>query len=135
MCSLCNMIVESSFHLFFECPYAINLWNWLSSLINNQLHLQSRTTMWNICNRSWNPQCRLVITAAMINIIYSIWHARNHMRFSNRKFHWKISISNIISSTALTGNLSKVVVLQVSLTLSFSRVSASPFILLKLQTL
>jgi len=74
MCSLCNMNEESSFHLFFECTYVINLWRWFASLINKQLHFQSVTDMWNICNRSWNPQCRLVITAVMINIICTVWY-------------------------------------------------------------
>jgi len=120
MCSLCNMNEESSFHLFFECTYVINLWRWFASLINKQLHFQSVTDMWNICNRSWNPQCRLVITAAMINIICTVWYARNQLRFSSRKIHWKSSLY-IISSTALTGNLSKVV----------ASASVSNFVILK----
>lgn len=109
MCSLCNMNEENSFRLFFECTYAINLWRWFASLINKQLHYQSMTYMWNICNRSWNPQCKLVITAAMINIICIVWYARNQLRFSSRKIHWKSSLYTIISNTTLTGNLSKVV--------------------------
>jgi len=121
MCSLCNMNEESSFHLFFEGTYVINLWRWFASLINKQLQFQSVTDMWNICNRSWNPQCRLVIIAVMINIICTVWYERNQLRFSSRKIHWKSSLSTIISGTALTGNLSKVV----------ASASVSNFVILK----
>jgi len=121
MCSLCNMNEESSFHLFFECTYATNLWCWFASVLNKQLHFHSMTDMWNICNSSWNPQWKLVITAAMINIIGSVWYARNQMRFSCKKIHWKTSLSTIISNTALIGNLSKAV----------ASVSLSNFVILK----
>jgi len=67
------------------------------------------TYVWEICNRSWNSQYRLVITAAMINIICSVWYARNQLRFSSKKIHWKNSLSTVISNTALTCNLSKAV--------------------------
>lgn len=33
-CSSCNASSESAFHLFFECAFALKLWNWLFSIIN-----------------------------------------------------------------------------------------------------
>jgi ribonuclease HI len=45
----------------------------------------------------------------MINIINSIWYARNQQRFSNKKIHWRSSISTVISNTALSGNVTKAV--------------------------
>jgi len=55
MCSLCSQHEESSFHYFFECPYAIKLWCWLSSMLNCALHFQNKEDIWSICDRSWNP--------------------------------------------------------------------------------
>lgn len=101
MCSLCNNHEETSFHLFFECVYAINLWCWLASMLNRTLHFQSLEDMWSICNNSWNPQCRVVITAAMINIIKSVWFARKERRFKDKKVYWKTSLATVISNTAL----------------------------------
>jgi hypothetical protein len=34
MCSLCSSHVESSFHIFFECPYAIKIWLWFAGCLN-----------------------------------------------------------------------------------------------------
>lgn len=65
--------------------------------------------IWSVCNMAWKPQCKLVITAALINIINSIWYARNQGRFSNKSVPCRSSLSNIIASTFLIGNLSKVV--------------------------
>lgn len=108
-CSLCGNHSETSFHLFFECLYAVNLWCWFASLLNKTLHFQSVQDIWSICNNSWNPQCKVVITATMINIINSIWYARNQMRFNDKKIPWKSSLSSVLSSTALCGNLSTAV--------------------------
>ncbi|RHN40929.1 putative ribonuclease H-like domain, reverse transcriptase zinc-binding domain-containing protein [Medicago truncatula] len=109
MCSLCCRYAETSFHIFFECSFAAKLWCWFASILNKTLVFQSVEEIWSICNRSWNPQYQLVITATMINIINSIWYARNQQRFSNKKIHWRSSISTVISNTALSGNLTKAV--------------------------
>jgi hypothetical protein len=109
MCSLCRRHEESIFHIFFECSYASNLWNWFSAAINRRLFFQNVEDIWSVCNMSWNPQCKLVITAALINIINSIWYARNQGRFSKKTVPWRSSLSNVIASTCLSGNLSKVV--------------------------
>jgi len=65
--------------------------------------------MWSICNASWNPQCKIVITTTIINIINSIWFARNQMGFKNKRIHWKSSLVTVKCNTTLCGNLSKVV--------------------------
>jgi len=109
MCSLCGNQEETSFHLFFECMYAVNLWCWFASMINRTLQFQSMEDMWSICNASWNPQCKIIITATMINIINSIWFAGNQMRFQNKIIHRKSSLATVKSNTALCGNISKVV--------------------------
>ena len=109
MCTLCKKHEESIFHLFFECSYAVNLWNWLAAAINKRLIFQTVEDIWSVCNMSWNPQCKLVITTSLINIINSIWYARNQERFSMKRIPWRSSLSNVIASTCLSGNLSKIV--------------------------
>jgi len=104
MCSLCFNHEQSLFHQFFECIYAVNLWCWFAYMLYVTLHFQSLQDMWSICN---NPQCKIVITSTMINIINSVWFARNQMRFRNKKIHWKSSLATVISNTTLCGNLSK----------------------------
>ena len=107
MCSLCSSCAETSIHLFFECTYALNLWRWLASIINYNFNFQNKEEIWNICNNSWNPQCKTVITASIINICNGIWYARNQLRFQNKRIPWKSTLASIASCTALSGNLSK----------------------------
>jgi hypothetical protein len=34
ICSLCSLATESSVHLFLECNFAQQIWNWLQSILN-----------------------------------------------------------------------------------------------------
>jgi len=107
LCSLCNYCAETPLHLFFDFAYALNLWRWLASNINCTFNFQTKEEIWNLCNNYWNPQCKIVITASIINIYNEIWCARNQLIFQNNKIPWKTSLA---SSTTLSGNLSKSVV-------------------------
>jgi hypothetical protein len=105
MCSLCLKKEENSFHLFFQCPLAINIWKWFAYILNCTLQFQSKEDVWSLCNKGWNPQCKVVITSALVNIFNTIWYARNKTRFNNKRINWRTSISVIISNTSLAGNL------------------------------
>ncbi|KAK2424264.1 hypothetical protein QL285_034644 [Trifolium repens] len=104
MCSLCSCQVESSFHIFFECPYAIKLWSWFAGCLNVTLQFHSMDDMWNLCDLNWSPQCRVTIIAAIVNLLNTIWFARNQIRYNNKVISWRSALSSIISSTTLTGN-------------------------------
>ncbi|KAK2361883.1 hypothetical protein QL285_086990 [Trifolium repens] len=60
--------------------------------------------MWNLCDLNWSPQCRVTIIAAIVNLLNTIWFARNQIRYNNKVISWRSALSSIISSTALTGN-------------------------------
>jgi hypothetical protein len=63
--------------------------------------------MWKLCDLNWSPQCKSVITSALINLLNVIWYARNQARFSNNFISWKSSISLIIANVSLSSNNSK----------------------------
>jgi len=86
MCSLCHSTAETSFHLFFDCTYVLNLWRWFVGVINYTLSFQTKEDVWDLCYKSWNPQCKIVIIATLINIFNGVWYARNQLRFQNKKF-------------------------------------------------
>ncbi|GAU50263.1 hypothetical protein TSUD_409090 [Trifolium subterraneum] len=45
---LCNQAYETSQHLFFECPFALKWWNWLSSAIEFPLDISSPAALLSI---------------------------------------------------------------------------------------
>jgi ribonuclease HI len=107
MCSLCNKQGESTFHIFFECEFAVKIWSWFASCLNLVLQFTSIEDMWKICDMDWSPQCKEVIRAAMVNLLNCIWMARNQARFINKGTNWRSAISFIIANTSLTGNNTK----------------------------
>lgn len=58
MCNLCNNSIDSSFHLFLSCPYAVNLWNWLSCIIQCPLNLSSLASLLSVLDRNWSTQIK-----------------------------------------------------------------------------
>jgi hypothetical protein len=104
MCNLCNNHVESSFHLFFECQFAIKLWSWLAGCLNVTLQFYSMEDMWRLCDWDWSPQSKVTITAAITNLLNILWYVRNQSRFSNVQISWRQAISLITAATYLSGN-------------------------------
>jgi ribonuclease HI len=104
MCNLCNNHIETSFHIFFECPFAVRLWSWLAGCLNKALQFTSMEDMWRICEWQWSPQCKITVTAAIVNLLNTIWLARNQVRYNNKLISWRNAISIIIACTTLSGN-------------------------------
>lgn len=73
-------------------------------LINLRLYFNDVEDIWKLCDRSWSPQCKLVIKAGIINILSSVWFVRNQARFNNKIIHWKSAINLVSSSVSLIGN-------------------------------
>jgi len=105
MCSSCQSFTENTFHLFFECSFATQMWNWLASLINKHLQFNSSHDIWSILNYGWSPQCRIVIKACIINLINVILYRRNQIRFQDKVINCNTAINIIISKVSLSGNL------------------------------
>jgi hypothetical protein len=106
--SICNLYLncqESTFHLFFECPFAVHIWSWFVTTIGLKLHFHSIEDIWKTCDRNWNHQCKVVIAASLVNIISIIWFVRNQKRFNGKSIHWKSSIAMIIANVSLSGNI------------------------------
>jgi ribonuclease HI len=104
MCSLCCKNLESTSHLFLQCPFALSLWNWFSSVINLNVNLNSIVDVLNLVSRGWSPQCQITILAAIVSIFNNIWLCRNSVRFKNIKPSLRNSISLITSNTSIAGN-------------------------------
>lgn len=104
---MCQKQVETSDHLFLQCDFAIYLWQWLISILKMNINLSSILSIFDICNRGWIPQCKLVITSAIITIINVIWFCINNQRFKNLKITRTAVIAMITAQVSLSGNLTK----------------------------
>ncbi|GAU47557.1 hypothetical protein TSUD_284240 [Trifolium subterraneum] len=104
MCDLCNKQSESSLHLFLHCSFATSLWQWLGDIIKIHINVNSLIDILEVTNRGWSPQCKLVITSAILNIVNLIWISRNNLRFNNVKPSWNSVTALIIAHVSLTGN-------------------------------
>lgn len=106
-CSLCLGHSETSTHLFFECQFAVSLWNWFNVLLSISSPINALADCIQVIKRPWNYQAIAVTKASLVYIIYQIWKARNLHRFENRNIHWKTCITNIMARAKMVGNLSK----------------------------
>jgi len=104
MCSICLKNTKITYHLFFDCPLALRLWSWLSYSVNLVFQFSSLKDIWKIVDKSWSPQCKILITATLINVLNTIWYVRNQARFNHRMIPWKLAVSMIIASSSLFGN-------------------------------
>jgi ribonuclease HI len=104
MCNLCSRHEESSFHIFFECTYAIKIWSWLAGCLNQTLQFTSMEDIWKLCDLNWSPQSKITLNAAIINLLNTLWLIRNQARFYGKFIPWLSAIPLIIASTALVGN-------------------------------
>jgi ribonuclease HI len=104
ICNLCNNHVETSFHLFFECPFAVKLWSWLAGCLDITIQFYSMDDIWKLCDNNWAAQSKVTLTAAIVNLLNTIWFARNQARFSNTHLSWRNAIARVMASTSLTGS-------------------------------
>jgi ribonuclease HI len=104
MCNLCCKKEESSFHIFFDCEFAVRIWSWLANCLDMVLQFTCMEDMWKLCELNFAPQCKVVISSALVNLINAIWFARNTARFNNKIFTWQSTISMIIANVSLSGN-------------------------------
>jgi ribonuclease HI len=103
-CNLCNRHVETSFHIFFECPFAVRLWSWFAGCLNQTLQFNSMDDMWKISDWQWSPQSKITVNAAIVHLLNTIWLVRNQVRYNNKIISWRNAISQIIACTNLSGN-------------------------------
>jgi ribonuclease HI len=107
MCNLCSKQVETTFHLFFQCDFARILWSWFAGCLNLTIQFTTMEDMWKLCDLNWSPQSKITVTAAIINLLNTIWLAKNRARFNDNLITWRAAIALIIANTSLTGNNTK----------------------------
>jgi len=105
ICSLCTLSSETSSHLFLECNFAAQIWNWLSGVFNCNINLSSFSDPLQVINNAASPQCKLVMLSAIIHSFHIIWYCRNQKIFSDKTINFRSAINLIIAGTSMSGNL------------------------------
>jgi hypothetical protein len=50
MCSICKNQVEYTFHVFFECGFAVKTWSWLAGCLNMVIQFIAVEDIWKLCD-------------------------------------------------------------------------------------
>ncbi|XP_019435167.1 PREDICTED: uncharacterized protein LOC109341679 [Lupinus angustifolius] len=109
ICNLCWTSEETSTHLFFQCRFATDIWNWLSSQLGFRVDNASIQSLM-VISKKWSPQVNLVIRASIINSISAIWFCRNKARFENLSISIAHATTKVKNDTSFSGNFSNLCV-------------------------
>lgn len=101
MCCLYHNESESSEHMFLKYSFTTSICNWSHSIIKYTINLSTFLSTFKVYNRDRSPQCKLVITSALINIFNVIWQCRNNFRFSRITPNMSTSLAMSTSKVSL----------------------------------
>nr|KYP52165.1 hypothetical protein KK1_025902 [Cajanus cajan] len=81
ICSHCYNAYETTTHVFFECPFALSLWDWLFKLVDNRLNI---TNILGILNKPWSKLANFVLLVVVTFIVAEIWNSQNQIKFKKK---------------------------------------------------
>jgi len=86
-CLMCKQCPETHEHLFFECPYAKEIWSMFCTEWGLQLQLEGRDALIkSIYQMKKSRKIKSLIQALVSAVIYQIWFAWNRQCFHNTTF-------------------------------------------------
>ncbi|XP_071718048.1 uncharacterized protein [Rutidosis leptorrhynchoides] len=100
-CSDCGYVLEDSAHIFFTCPTAVQVWNFITSWTGilmprwyNGLELRN----W-LASASPNPKSSLILHCICLAALWSIWRFRNDVVFNSGLFKKSHILDHIVVSS------------------------------------
>jgi len=80
-CILCNNDLESRNHLFFSCPYAMEVWEPLAATIYNTSYSTDWQTIINTVSTNWHDRTAGFLARCLLQVsIHTIWRERNERK-------------------------------------------------------
>lgn len=86
MCDRCNL--ETTFHLLFQCEYAINVWRWYHSILGFTIMHGGRSVQQTVsksCRASRGRVATKVWGVHFFSVCWIIWKERNRTIFEGDK--------------------------------------------------
>jgi len=106
ICVLCGKHAETSAHLFLTCDFAVAIWRWMGSKLSCTFILTSSATLLTSIPQRRSSQLRDVYWAAIVHTVYTIWVARNSIRFSSAHVTLHATTTKIAAMVSLSGSSS-----------------------------
>lgn len=75
ICSLYGATMESSYHLFFSCIFARQLWSSILSPFIQYFSCCDSSVILNLLSMTWIAQVADVLPAVITYVLWGIWHA------------------------------------------------------------
>ncbi|XP_019418611.1 PREDICTED: uncharacterized protein LOC109329402 [Lupinus angustifolius] len=106
-CNLCNEFQEDMDHLFFNCKFALAIWDWFFFTFGT--YTANQTLPQLICNesRNFSSQTREIFIACVVHTIATIWYCRNQTRFNDHIISINQAIAKIKRASSFSGICSK----------------------------
>ncbi|PNX61701.1 ribonuclease H, partial [Trifolium pratense] len=105
MYPLCRRYNDSSEHLFFQCSFALTIWNWVNSIFQTQLDHSSLEGLLLVSN-SFTAFIKELFLACIIHSLHTLWMARNGILFNNAKTNSQDAITK--TRTAISFSASSI---------------------------
>ena len=87
VCSFCQHHTETQDHLFFECPFAKEIWDRFWEEWRLTLDVRGRETLiLSLRNLKMTRKMRCLVQAMSNAVIYHIWQARNMLLFKQETY-------------------------------------------------
>ena len=87
VCPLCQHHTETQEHLFFDCPFAKEIWERVQEEWQLKLDVRGRETLiLSLRTLKMNRKMRNLVQAMSNAVIYHIWQARNMFLFKQESY-------------------------------------------------
>ncbi|XP_071738860.1 uncharacterized protein [Rutidosis leptorrhynchoides] len=101
LCSSCNIQIEDSSHIFFDCEVATQVWSFVAQWLEIDIpRWQNFDAFWQWCMASSNDFKKVMVTEVVCYAaLWTIWRYRNGVIFNPNKFRKCHLLDSVVFSS------------------------------------
>ncbi|XP_019438851.1 PREDICTED: uncharacterized protein LOC109344541 [Lupinus angustifolius] len=107
-CNFCNHAIEDTDHIFLNCYFATELWNWIMWTFSINLNLLSIKDLILSCRNNFTHQPQQLLFICAVHTTSAIWFCMNQIRFQDRDVSINGAIPKISRDSSFSGNYSTI---------------------------